>query len=163
MFHSMFCPLLLGITAVLTEIAYSKVINIGRFFKESLRSDQWRIQGETSPPPPPTPLIFRPNWGLKSRKKIFLETAPPLSQGLDDLPPPTSLIWRSGSATTFHLTLHCIRAIHKSPKSLAIVTGKGKADNRVDGTVCVSHKHGDIMRYRKLTKIQSLCWYYIQH
>ena len=49
--------------------------------------------------PGPSPLIFRPNWGPKDRKKIFLETAlphpylrvwmtctplpPPLSQGLD--------------------------------------------------------------------------------
>ena len=61
----------------------------------------------------------------------------------------------------FHLTLHCISAIHKSPKSLAIVTGKGKADNRVDSTVCVSHKQGDIIGYQKLT-IQSVFWYKIR-
>ena len=41
-------------------------------------------------------LIFGPNWGLKSQKKIFLETTPPppLSQGLDDRPPPPYLkVW----------------------------------------------------------------------
>lgn len=26
----------------------------------------------------PGPLIFKPNWGLKSRKQFFLDTAPPL-------------------------------------------------------------------------------------
>ena len=35
--------------------------------------------------PGPAPLIFRPNWGPKSRKK-FLETPLLLSQGLDDRP-----------------------------------------------------------------------------
>ena len=42
------------------------------------------------------PLIFRPNWGPKVRKKRFLEIAPPLSQRLDDPPqtppPPFPLI-----------------------------------------------------------------------
>ena len=32
-------------------------------------------------------------------EKNFFETAAPLSQGLDDRPPPPSLIWRSGSAS----------------------------------------------------------------
>ena len=35
--------------------------------------------------------------------------------------------------------LHCITAIDKSPKSLAIITTKNEADNRVDGHICVSH------------------------
>ena len=61
----------------------------------------------------------------------------------------------------FHLTLHCTTPIHKFPKSLAIVTGKGEADNRIDSTVCVSHKPGDIIRYPKLT-IQSVFWYKIR-
>ena len=42
----------------------------------------WRIQGRGQA----NPLIFRPNWGPKGRKKILLETSPPpplLSQGLD--------------------------------------------------------------------------------
>ena len=40
---------------------------------------------------------------------------------------------------------HCIggKATHKSLKSLAIVTAKNEADNRVNSTVCVSHKGGD--------------------
>ena len=42
---------------------------------------------------PPSPLIFRPNWGPKGPKKIFFEIAPSpppptLSQGLDERPPP---------------------------------------------------------------------------
>ena len=61
----------------------------------------------------------------------------------------------------FHLTLHCTTAINKSPKSLTIVTGKGKADNRVDSTVCASHKEGNNIRYPKLT-IQSVFWYKIK-
>ena len=60
----------------------------------------------------------------------------------------------------FHLTLHCTTAIHKSPKSLAIVTATGKANNRVDCTVCASHKIDDSIRYPKLT-IQSDFWYKI--
>ena len=42
---------------------------------------QWRIQGRA-------PLIFRPQWGPKGRKKIILQTVPPppLSEG--DLDPP---------------------------------------------------------------------------
>ena len=54
------------------------------------RQDQWQIQGRGPPP-----LIFRPNWG---GEKNLCETAPSLSQGLDDQAPPP-LIWRSGSAT----------------------------------------------------------------
>ena len=50
--------------------------------------------GEAAAPP-----MFRPNWGPKGRK-IFFDTPPPLSQGLDDQGP---LIWRSGSATAQYL------------------------------------------------------------
>ena len=62
---------------------------------------QWRIQGRA-------PLIFRPKWGPKGWKKFFCRPGPPLSQGLDDRPPPP-LIWReSGSATEgFHLPSSC--------------------------------------------------------
>ena len=38
----------------------------------SNKAIQWRIQGRG-----PTPLIFRPNWGPKGRKKIWGETVPP--------------------------------------------------------------------------------------
>ena len=46
---------------------------------------KWRIEGMgpgTPPPPPPPlfPLFFRPNWGLKGRKKFFWRPSP--------LPPP---------------------------------------------------------------------------
>ena len=52
-------------------------------------------RGEGSRGPGP-PLIYRPNWGPKGWKKIG-RPSPPLSQGLDDCPPP--LIWRTGSTT----------------------------------------------------------------
>ena len=45
--------------------------------------------GGTSPP-----LIFRPNWGPKGQKKLYLKTASHFSKGLDDrlpLPPPAPL------------------------------------------------------------------------
>ena len=47
------------------------------------------------------PLIFRPDWGSKGRKKNFGDTCPRLSKGLDDQPPPPPprLISRSGSGT----------------------------------------------------------------
>ena len=56
------------------------------------------------------PLIFRPKWGPKGRKRIFLET---LFKDLDDLAPLTS---RSGSGNALYMylyscdhtnTLHC--------------------------------------------------------
>ena len=65
------------------------------FHTNSIRG-QWRIQGK-GPGGPPL-LTFRPKWGPKGRKNFF-GASPPLSQGLDDAPPPTPLIWRSGSAT----------------------------------------------------------------
>ena len=36
----------------------------------------------------PLLLFFNPNWGPKDRKKFFWDRAPPVSQGLDDPPPP---------------------------------------------------------------------------
>ena len=40
------------------------------------------------------PLICSQKWGPKGRKKIVLRPAPPLSQGLDDRPPPPYLkVW----------------------------------------------------------------------
>ena len=85
------------------------------------------------------PLFLDQNEARRARASPYLRvwmTNPPprplpLSEGLDHC------------RHRFHLTLHCITAIHKSPKSLAIVTAKGKADNRVDSTVCVSHKQGN--------------------
>ena len=67
----------------------------------SLVGFTWRLSGESlgtarvdRPPAPPPPLFLRPNWGPKGWKKVFW-AHPPLSQGLDDRPPP-HLIWRSG-------------------------------------------------------------------
>ena len=48
----------------------------------------WADPGEGSGGPAPLiSVISRPNWGSKGRKKVFLRPAP-LSQGLDDGPPP---------------------------------------------------------------------------
>ena len=42
----------------------------------------------------PAPLIFRRKWAPKGGKKIFEAGSPPLSQGLDDRPPPHYLqVW----------------------------------------------------------------------
>ena len=59
------------------------------------RQDQWQIQGRGLGAHPP-PLCLDQTEGPK---KILCETAPSLSQGLDDQAPPPPLIWRSGSAT----------------------------------------------------------------
>ena len=48
-------------------------------------SSKWRMQGRG-----PHPLIFRPKWGPKGRKKFFLRQPHP--------PPPPPFIWRSGFA-----------------------------------------------------------------
>ena len=50
---------------------------------------QWRIQRRP-------PLIFRPNWGPKSRKKSFLRPPPHYLRVWMTVPP---LMWRSGSPT----------------------------------------------------------------
>ena len=49
---------------------------------------------------------------------------------------------------------HCIggTATHKSLKTLAVVTAKSEADNRVNSTVCVSHKQGDLSVWIKTTR-----------
>ena len=62
---------------------------------------QWPMAdpGEV-PGGPPAPLIFRPNWGPKGRKRFFLRPPPlppPFISGSGW--PPRPLIWRSGSAT----------------------------------------------------------------
>ena len=56
--------------------------------RESASLLQWRIQGGSRDPP--LLLFFNPNWGPKDRKKFFWDRAPPVSQGLDDPPPPLS-------------------------------------------------------------------------
>ena len=55
----------------------------------------WRIQG-SGPGGPGSPLIFRPNWGVKGWKVIFgdLPSLPsPLSQGLDPALITTCIYW----------------------------------------------------------------------
>ena len=50
----------------------------------------YNLSGECrgGPHPPPPPLIFRPNWGPKGRKKIFSRLGIPLSPGSGWPPPP---------------------------------------------------------------------------
>ena len=74
------------------KINYSHIL-FNSYLKMSQIWPQWRIQGRSPGEGGLAPLIFGPNWGSKCRKDFF-ETAPPYSQGLDDLPPP---IWMSGS------------------------------------------------------------------
>ena len=54
-------------------------------------SYQWRIQGRgPGNPAPSPPLIFRPNWGPKGRKKVFLRRPSTLFSGFG-WPSPTLL------------------------------------------------------------------------
>ena len=55
-------------------------------FENFVQPLPWQIQGR-GPGAHPPPLIFRPKWDPKGRKKFF-ETGSPLSQGLDDQAPP---------------------------------------------------------------------------
>ena len=56
-------------------------------------------EGPGGPAPPSPHLIFRPKWGPKGWKNIFLRRGPALISGSGwPAPPPTPLIWRSGSA-----------------------------------------------------------------
>ena len=76
---------------------------------------QWRIQ-RRGPGAPGSPLIFRPNWGPKSRKKSFWDRAPPLiSVSGWPAPLPLPFIWSSGSATAllfFCQSCPCSVVIH---------------------------------------------------
>ena len=53
---------------------------------------------------PPSPLIFRPNWGPEGPKKNFFEI-PPLTQGLDERPHPPFFFERPLPPLTLTLTL----------------------------------------------------------
>ena len=64
-------------------------------------SNQWRIQGSRAP------LIFRPNWGPKGRKKFFWRLGPPP-------PPPYLRVW----VTAPHLSQGLDRALAISPNFL---------------------------------------------
>ena len=72
----------------------------------------------------PASLIFRPKWGPKGGKKVFGDCPPPpLSQGLDDRPTPSPLIWRSGLATGYCIYFSvnpCRKQSWTSPKSLKL-------------------------------------------
>ena len=72
----------MGIDKMITrgEMLWSFIILQGNVWS-SMRRISVVDPGEASP------LIFRPNWGPKGWKKIFLRLPPPLSQGLDDHPP----------------------------------------------------------------------------
>ena len=73
------------------------ISNILRYFPHVRESMRWRIQGRGPAPPPPS--YFSTKMRPEGPKKNFWETAPPLSQGLDDPSSPQPVIWRSGSAT----------------------------------------------------------------
>jgi len=55
---------------------------------------QWRIHGKG----PGHPLVFRPNWGPKCRKKFFRRPPPPPLISGSRWPGPPRLIWSSGYA-----------------------------------------------------------------
>ena len=59
-------------------------------------------EGHVRPQPPPPRLIFRPNWGPKSRKNFIADRpppSPPLSQGLDPALTSATVSGLSASAT----------------------------------------------------------------
>ena len=83
-------PLLPVFLSTLPKDQYNTLKGIPQAFLCSTLSRQWWIQ-ERGPGDPP-PVIFRPTWGPKGKKKKFLRPVapPPLSQCLDDHPPPLS-------------------------------------------------------------------------
>ena len=66
---------------------------------------QWRIEGRGQGEPG-SPLIFKPNWGPKGRKKFF-DTIPPPPPYLRVWMTAPHLIWRSGSAIAVFLPSQC--------------------------------------------------------
>ena len=72
---------------------------------------QWRIQGRARPP-----LIFRPKWGPKGRKKDFWDNLPsPLSKGLDDRSP-SPLLQGLDPALSFP---QCFAPLHSLPSGVS--------------------------------------------
>ena len=51
--------------------------------------------------PPPSPLIFKANWGPKSEKIFFGDRGPPYLRVWMTTSPASPLIWRSGSTLKF--------------------------------------------------------------
>ena len=75
--------------------SYAPLIGWNSFAYQSLRRGGGSRRGARGPR---LPLNFRPNWGPKDQKKVFLTPPrPPLFQGLYDRPP--RFIWRFGFAT----------------------------------------------------------------
>ena len=66
--------------------SYASLIGWNSFAYQSLRRGGGSRGGARGPR---LPLIFRPNWGRKDQKKVFLTPPrPPLFPGLYDRPPP---------------------------------------------------------------------------
>jgi len=71
---------------------------------------------------PGPPLIFRLKWGPKGRKTFFWDRPPPLSQSLDDDPPPTYLkVW----------IRHCPEVLQTSDRSEMVSNGQKAGGKRV--------------------------------
>ena len=67
--------------------------NCWELLTNNVASVHWRIHDERGGDPPAPPLIFRPNWCPKGRKRFFFwdcPLPPHQSQGLDDRAPPLS-------------------------------------------------------------------------
>ena len=69
------------------------ISNILRYFPRVRESSGGGSRGRAPP------LIFRPKWGPKGRKKFWGDGSSPISGSGWPLPPPHPVIWRSGSAT----------------------------------------------------------------
>ena len=88
-----------GIQVLLKKKSGTQYLKTGDPQRGVLNSRPVADPGE-GPGGPGPPLIFTPNWGPKGGKKFFWDRAPPFVRvWMTGPPPPSPLIWRSGSAT----------------------------------------------------------------
>ena len=81
----------------IAKFLFSYKDDLPKSFKPNLTAQSVADPGEGPGQPRSPPLFLDENEVRRAEKKFFGRPSPPLSQGLDDCPPP--LIWRSGSAT----------------------------------------------------------------
>ena len=104
----------LSTTTVLFRTTFTRTIILNLLMKWLLGSNHSPLadpgEGTGAPAPLPPALIFRPNWGPKGWKNFFWRPGPPLTQGLNDHPPPPSPLSEGLGPLLFTVFVFCLLA-----------------------------------------------------